>query len=178
MELVPWEILEEDKMTEAIQLLQDCFPLWLPTNRSARQAMWLSLSPGAFALAAMEQDQIIGWGGMMSPIYHGNVFELHPLMVREDYRRQGIGRKLVSELEREARKRGGKTVFLHINDDSMRETLLSDVDLYDDLPARLRDFDPGAHPMQFYCKMGYQIIGVLPDANGTGKPDIFLGKRL
>ena len=34
------------------------------------------------------------------------------------------------------------------------------------------------HPYEFYQKCGYQIVGVLPDVNGPGKPDIFMAKRL
>jgi hypothetical protein len=31
---------------------------------------------------------------------------------------------------------------------------------------------------EFYQKLGYVIVGVIPDANGFGKPDIFMAKRL
>jgi aminoglycoside 6'-N-acetyltransferase I len=34
------------------------------------------------------------------------------------------------------------------------------------------------HPFEFYLRVGFQIAGVLPDANGRGKPDIFLAKRV
>jgi aminoglycoside 6'-N-acetyltransferase I len=34
------------------------------------------------------------------------------------------------------------------------------------------------HPYEFYQKMGYVITGVVPDANGVGKPDILMAKRI
>lgn len=33
-------------------------------------------------------------------------------------------------------------------------------------------------PYEFYQKLGYAIIGVVPDANGLGKPDILMAKRV
>jgi aminoglycoside 6'-N-acetyltransferase I len=36
----------------------------------------------------------------------------------------------------------------------------------------------GGHPYEFYQRVGFTIAGVLPDANGPGKPDIFLAKRI
>jgi len=34
------------------------------------------------------------------------------------------------------------------------------------------------HPYIFYRRLGFVIVGVLPDANGPGKPDIFMAKRV
>jgi hypothetical protein len=34
------------------------------------------------------------------------------------------------------------------------------------------------HPFLFYRKLGYVVTGVMPDANGRGRPDIFMSKRL
>ena len=39
-------------------------------------------------------------------------------------------------------------------------------------------FDSGSHATGFYRRMGYTVIGVIPDANGKGKPDILMAKRL
>lgn len=36
----------------------------------------------------------------------------------------------------------------------------------------------GGHPYPFYEKLGYKIVGVFPDANGIGKPDIWMAKRI
>ena len=34
------------------------------------------------------------------------------------------------------------------------------------------------HPFQFYRKLGYVVTGVMPDANGRGRPDIYMSKAL
>ena len=58
-------------------------------------------------------------------------------------------------------------------------TSLSGVDLYDGLLDRLKNIqDRKGHPYQFYQKVGFQLVGVIPDANGLGKPDILLAKRV
>ena len=59
------------------------------------------------------------------------------------------------------------------------ETSLGGIDLYSALPGA---FDAirswGRHPLPFYQRLGFHVIGVMPDANGSGGPDMFLGRRL
>lgn len=121
---------------------------------------------------------MIGFGGIL-PQYDGRVFELHPLAVRADTRGRGVGAAILHALEDAARARGGLTMILGADDeDEVGETSLANVNLYDDLPGRLRDFNPGTHQSAFYMKLGYTVVGVMPDANGIGRPDIFMAKRL
>jgi aminoglycoside 6'-N-acetyltransferase I len=42
--------------------------------------------------------------------------------------------------------------------------------------ARVRNLR--RHPYEFYQKQGYVIVGVVPDANGFGKPDILMAKSV
>jgi aminoglycoside 6'-N-acetyltransferase I len=119
----------------------------------------------------------LGWVGAISQ-YDGHVWELHPLVVAPDWQGRGIGRALVEDLEVRVRERGGITLWAGTDDEDGR-TSLANVDLYEDLPARLAGIrNLGGHPYAFYQRLGFTIVGVMPDANGPGKPDIFVAKRL
>jgi len=65
------------------------------------------------------------------------------------------------------------------SDDLSGETSLGGIDLYSALPAAFNEVHSrGRHPLPFYRRLGFHVIGVMPDANGPGRPDVFLGKRL
>jgi aminoglycoside 6'-N-acetyltransferase I len=131
-----------------------------------------------FARAIVEPGLLLGWVGGL-PEYDGRVWELHPMVVHREYRRRGIGRALVAAFEAEAAARGALTVTLGTDDDSAM-TSLSGVNLYDNLPlklAELRDLGRG-HPFVFYQKLGFTVTGVVPDANGPGRPDIYMSKQV
>jgi aminoglycoside 6'-N-acetyltransferase I len=128
-------------------------------------------------VAVDETGTPLGWVGAIAQ-YDGRVWELHPLVVAPGRQGQGIGRALVEDLEARARELGGITLWAGADDEDGR-TSLANVDLYQDLPARLAKVEnPGGHPYGFYRRLGFTIVGVMPDANGPGKPDIFVAKRL
>lgn len=123
-----------------------------------------------------EHGDVIGWiAGFNSYAY---VWELHPLVVRADSQGRGIGRALVEDFERIVGERGGLTITLGTDDENERTTI-GGIDLYPGLLGKLSAIrDRGRHPFGFYLKMGYEISGVVPDANGFGKPDILMCKRV
>ncbi len=171
--------LNDGQRMQAARILTDSLPQGWPSLSDALEEIRERLIPENTLLAAVQDGEVIGWGGILAPTYDGRVFELHPLAVRADRRRSGVGRALVEALEDAARKQGGLTLFLGTDDEKEGgETSLANVDLYADLPARLQTFDPGPHPSGFYRRLGYRIVGVMPDANGPGKPDIFMAKAL
>lgn len=180
MEIVNLKILNETQLKQAAQMLTNELPLGWETLEEAMDEVknrW-SAEPDALFLAAIEMSEVVGWCGIL-PQYSNKVYELHPLVVRRDKQRKGIGTKLVNEIAKAAKKKGGLTLQLGADDESIHgETSFANVDLYDDLPRRIAEFDPGTHQSSFYLKLGFKIIGVMPDANGIGKPDIFLAIRL
>jgi aminoglycoside 6'-N-acetyltransferase I len=169
-----------DWREQAARLLFESFrgrsPAW-PDLAAARAEVDDSLEPGRISRVSVVDGAVVGWIGGQ-PQYDGHVWELHPLVVSERHRGRGIGAALVRDLEREVAARGALTLWVGADDENV-ETSLGGVDLYDDLAARLRAVTGGgAHPCAFYRRMGFQIVGVMPDANGRGKPDIFLAKRV
>jgi aminoglycoside 6'-N-acetyltransferase I len=166
-------------LEQAATLLVQGFdePRGWPTLELAREEV-ASVMRDGFARAMVDGNVVLGWVGGL-PEYGGRVWELHPMVVRREYRRQGIGRALVAAFEAEATRRGALTATLGTDDDSGM-TSLAGADLYTDVPrhiAELRDLGRG-HPFLFYRNLGYVVTGVMPDANGYGRPDIYMSKNL
>src|SRR5687768_17001653 len=89
-------------LEQAAVLLVDGFhePRGWPTTDLAREEVTAVLRDG-FGRGMLDGDLLVGWVGGL-PEYHGRVWELHPIVVRPDRRRQGIGRDLVLAFEQEA----------------------------------------------------------------------------
>lgn len=128
-------------------------------------------------LGVLLEDRVVGWIGGI-PEYDGHVWELHPLAVHPDYQGQGIGRALVEAFEQRVAAKGAVTIMLGSDDENFM-TSLGGVDLYDNLLEKIASIrNLKGHPYEFYQKLGFAIVGVIPDANGPGKPDILMAKRV
>ncbi len=173
---------EPDIREQAAVLLVECFrehwPEAWPGLPSAREEVAEVADGDGFALAAVDASGgLLGWIGAL-PSYGGRVWELHPLAVRPDRQNAGIGTALVRELEDRLRQRDAVTLMVG-SDDEDDMTSLGGVDLYPDPLAHLAAItDRKRHPFAFYRRLGFSLVGVIPDANGFGKPDILLAKRL
>ena len=165
--------------TQAAVMLAGAFPDengWPTIERGLAEIDWIAKE--GFVRAAIEGEQLLGWVGGLEE-YRGRVWELHPIVVAKERRLQGIGRGLVEAFEAEARRRGGLTATVG-TDDHYGQTSVFGADLYRDLPGHisgLRDLGQ-RHPFLFYRKLGYVVTGLMPDANGRGKPDIYMSKAL
>ena len=127
--------------------------------------------------AALEGARLAGWIGAIKVYDHG--WEVHPLVVAPDRQRSGIGSALLATLETRARQEGVLTLYLGSDDDYGGTTLFGR-DLWPDVPRHAAEVQatPRGHALTFYRRHGYEIVGLLPDVNGAGRPDILLAKRL
>jgi aminoglycoside 6'-N-acetyltransferase I len=182
MQIVDLDPTDEPLIRQVAAILVEGFreqaPEAWPTLESALAEVRESFSPDRVSRIAIDDDgTVVGWIGAISQ-YRGRVWELHPLVVAPTFQRRGIGRALVADLEACLRARGCLTVWLG-TDDEAGQTSLANVDLYDDLPGCLASVrNLAGHPYGFYQRLGFTIVGVMPDANGIGKPDIFMAKRI
>lgn len=172
-----------DDLIEAAEVLRLAFEThygeWLKTDENAQDETREAMEEGKIVRVATDTTgKIVGWVGAMETDYGVMTWELHPLAVHPDYHGQGIGRQLVTDLEAQVKARGCKTMILG-SDDEDNQTSLYGVDVWDDLLGHIQRIqNTGDHPFGFYQKLGYVITGIIPDANGFGKPDILMAKRL
>lgn len=152
-------------------------PGWLPDLDAAREEVSDALAPGKVARVLLDRHGApLGWVAA-APAW-GRLWDLHPLLVAVGEQRRGHGRCLVREIERIAAAAGALTMTLGTSD-TTGATSLAGVDLYDDTLARLAGIQAlHPHPFAFWRRIGYHIVGVLPDAEGPGKPSITLARRL
>lgn len=158
-------------------LLLEAFPGWQSGLDEAREEVRESFGGDRLSIIARDGAQVLGWIGAIHE--YDYAWELHPLAVIASGRGRGVGTALVGALEARLRELGALTVYLGSDDDGDSPgTSLWGTDLYPDPLAPAAQIEVINHPVSFYRRLGYTVIGVIPDANGPGKPDILMGKRL
>lgn len=172
----------DDWLNQVAHLIKDSFPQtqeW-QTLEGARQEIDEVVTEG-HGFVYLEGNKVLGVIGAFAH-YAGNTWEMHPLAVAKEAQRRGIGRQLVLRLEEAARDAGAWTMWLGTDDEDDRTTLSLQSDIYADPLghlARLRNRDEAnPHPFSFYQRLGYVLVGVVPNANGARKHDIFMAKSL
>jgi aminoglycoside 6'-N-acetyltransferase I len=173
---------DRDVLQQCAEILyegfKDMWPHICPDLPAAGAEVQQSLSPDRIGRVAIDETGLVlGWVGAI-PVYDGHAWVLSPMVVRAERQLQGIGRALVEDLEVLVRQQGATTLHLG-TDDTLGMTSLGNRDLYPNVlehAANIRNL--ANHPYEFYQRLGYVIVGVIPDANGPGKPDIYMAKRL
>ena len=179
-QIVPFEALSERQRQEAAVVLMSALAhapsAWHDMPSALAEVRRCLDDPERLAFAALEDGRVAGWIGAIA---HSDFqWELHPLVVAPEEQRKGYGTLLVKALERAASKAGACSVWLG-TDDEFGGTNIYCVDLYPDVLENLSRLAPAkGHPFTFYRKLGFSVVGVLPDADGLGKHDILMAKRI
>ena len=180
VEIVSFEAGDEDRIGEVCSLLVRSFrvlsPSWVPTLERAREVVLDALEPGNINRVLLEGDRVAGWVGARHD--YGCVWELHPMVVDEGMRGRGHGRALVEDVVRLAEDRGALTLVLGTSDE-VGLTSLAARDLFEEPLAALAEIEAEReHPLGFWLAVGFKVVGVLPDAEGIGKPTILLARPI
>jgi aminoglycoside 6'-N-acetyltransferase I len=171
---------EEEQRQEAVRILLAALvhvpSAWRDIQSAAEEVRSFEDNPERFALLGVEAGAVRGWIGAIR--HTRTSWELHPLVVDPKCQRQGWGTRLVSGLEETARAEGVVAIWLGTDDD-FGGTNIYGRDLYPDVLEQMIGLRPTTgHPFTFYQRLGYTVCGVLPDADGIGKHDILMAKRV
>ena len=172
------KVMVEQCARVLVQAFKVHHPLAWPTLALAREELEVFASEDRIGLTAVTEDsQVLGWIGAIRQ-YHGHSWELHPLAVDPVKQRQGVGHLLVSTLEQRLYETKASTLYL-MTDDENNQTNPADLALYPEHLEQLKQIvNINQRPFEFYLKQGFCVSGVIPDANGPGKPDILMSKSI
>ncbi|KQW70574.1 hypothetical protein ASE17_16975 [Phenylobacterium sp. Root77] len=179
MDIVAFEHLTAVQRAECARILREAFahfPAYDEEGEAEAEVETFLTVPERFAIAALDGDTVLGLIGGIDTYSHAA--ELHPLAVDPVHHRKGVGAALTAALEARVAAMGKLTIYLG-TDDEFGGTSLFGADIFPDALAKLATIAPtDGHPFFFYRKLGYEPVGVVPDANGYGKPDLLMAKRV
>ena len=171
----------EEMMLKAAGILKAAFMAlgnshWPDLEASLREVRECVAAPN-ICIGLCDESSLLGWVGLR-PMYE-KTWELHPMVVSPSSQKNGAGRMLIAELEKRAREQGIIGIALG-TDDEHDQTSLSQVDInYENIFREITNIrNLNRHPFEFYKKCGYSIVGIIPNANGRRKPDIWMWKDI
>jgi aminoglycoside 6'-N-acetyltransferase I len=157
------------------EAFQENAPEWLPTLEQARKQVIGADSAGRLGRVFLIDGQPAGWIGV---IKRRHLWEIHPIAVALEHQYNGCGHRLVEDVAAIA-KRAGVLTLLAGTSDEVGTTNLFAADLYADPATSIRNIHAiGRSPYRFWENAGFTVVGLIPDAEGRGKPAIQLARRL
>lgn len=150
-------------------------PEWLPTLDRARDQVCAAKESGRLGRVLKQDGQAMGWIGL---IKGRRVWEIHPLAIATNAQGRGYGRRLVEDAAAIATSAGALTLYAGASDETGTTNLFG-ADLYADPAGSIQTLQasrPSA--FRFWQSVGFTVVGLMPDAEGRGKPGIELARRL
>lgn len=169
-----------DLIDQVAHILLECFaefsPGWLATLEDAVDEVFESFEPGRRSRVLInDAEDVLGWVGAFEDEH---CWEIHPIAVALEHQRQGHGTGLVEDIAALAREAGAVALWAGTGDETGATSLFGR-DLYADPLAAMTNLTAAArHPVNFWRKVGFTLVGVLPDEEGLGKPGIHFARRI
>jgi aminoglycoside 6'-N-acetyltransferase I len=176
------KINESDEiMKQAADILYNTFynigKLWLKNLNEALDEVYECVEDNNICIGIKVKNKLIGWVGLR-PMYK-ETWELHPMVIQKEFQRQRYGNILIKELEKIAVNNGIIGIVAGSDDETNSTSLSDKIITGENIFEEIRDIkNYKNHPYEFYEKCGYKIIGIIPNANGPQKPDIWLWKDI
>jgi aminoglycoside 6'-N-acetyltransferase I len=89
-----------------------------------------------------------------------------------------VGRALLRTVEEAARELGMDALMIALEDEAGLTSLSGRSLFPDPLAPMTRFVPPASHPSRFLQRMGFALTGVLPEAAGPGRPELWFTKSL
>ena len=182
MEYKICKINESENIKEqAAQVLLETFfeaDMWPNINlNEALKTVDECISDENISVGIKIEDRLIGWIGLR-PMYE-KTWELHPLAIMPEFQRKGYGKILINELEKIAQEKGIIGIVAGSDDETNKTSLSEKEKTGENIFEEIKNIkNYKNHPFEFYKKCGFIIIGIIPNANGPKKPDIWLWKDI
>lgn len=138
----------------------------------------VQFAPADLSLVARDPEGTpIGW--LRAEHFRGQASaEIKLVAVHPARRRQEVARTLVMAAEERMSGNACVTMLATVGDTRGRTSLYG-IDVTEDAPRLLAGFHCHAdHPAGFFLRIGYRLVGLLPDAYGPGKHDLTLARRI
>jgi aminoglycoside 6'-N-acetyltransferase I len=179
LRIVDFAALDTDQLAQAARILRQALPS--PTafkgpGEAEAEVVKMRGRTERFGFAALEAETVVGWIGAIRGYSHS--LELHPLVIDPLRQRQGHGRALLEALVARARDEGFLAIHLGADDD-FGGTSIFGQQAFPDVVGKIGEIIADEHhPLDFYRRCGFEVVGLIPDANGPGKPDILMAMRI
>ena len=170
-----------ETITQAEKMLIETFPgtgMWPDLDeKTAEEELNECIKSENICIGIKIKNKLIGWV-CLRPMYK-KTWELHPMLIKTEFQGKGYGKILIKELEKLAQKKGIIGMMVGSDDETNKTSLSAKEITEENILDEIRNIkNYKNHPYEFYKKCGFIIAGVFPNANGPGKPDIWLWKDI
>lgn len=122
-----------------------------------------------------DSGKLLGWAAGYS-IYNGYIWQVYPLALTAF--NLDIGHRLLQDFEEQVRAHGGLGILLSIDVELTLPTL-HEKDLSTDPWQHIISLQHlDNHRIEFFRQLGFAIVGIIPNAQGRGKPNILLERSV